>query len=105
MKRMQATPAFAGKKLAWVVLAVFVLVLAGSVCHLGLCRFHDTADEACPVCVMIFWYHRLLQAARLYILSFIPLVILKKAGVGSLLFRKGAPFRLTPVTLCVKLLN
>ena len=106
MKRKNAGNALFIRTLAWILLVVFALTLAGFSIHTCRCHSHAVtpadADEPCPFCEAFSRCTRLLLPAGL---TAALLYILNVTGSQSLLYNPELPVRETPVNLRVKMLD
>ena len=105
MKRKNAGNTLFIRALAWILLVLFALTLAGFSVH-TCCHSHAAtpadADEPCPFCEAFSRCTRLLLTAGL---ATALLYILNVTGSGSLFYNPELPARETPVNLRVKLLD
>ncbi len=105
MTRTRTARADGIRMAAWLVLAVLILSLAGSLLHMSCCHHQGVAGEMCPVCAAILRYYRLLRGAGLAASFFVLPCALNGAGRKSYICSSGWLVRATPVRLGVKLLD
>ena len=103
MKRANTKTACFRKALAWVVLALFVVIFIVFFSHIGCCHSHDAMGEICPFCEACYRYTRLLRLAGLIGAVYFLLDSLTTSGAGELFCHPEFSAKATLVSLRVKL--